>query len=73
MGMANVAVCDLCGDKDDWSTGGPPFLWDGLILQVRGNDGSDEIVATLDLCSVCKEKLFKLCPDLARAVKVRSQ
>ena len=71
--MAKYAICDNCGEKDDWIVNQVPILDGGAVLKLRGDTGSDEFEHTLEICETCKNKLLKEWPRLAEAIAKESE
>lgn len=70
--MSKFAICDFCGDKDDWSMGKGPFLPDGLLIQFRSYRGGEEIETELEICESCKCDLLKANPKLEKAIEKKN-
>ena len=68
--MSRVAICDNCGEQDDWSDDNKvPFLDGGAVLRFRRDNGSPEIDFELEICPACRAELLKKFPKLAKAAK----
>jgi hypothetical protein len=67
--MSKWAVCDNCGEKDDWSIDGRPFFNGGANLQLRDESGSEEFDHTLEVCPNCRELVLKQFPKLKEATE----
>lgn len=67
--MSKYAICDNCGEKDDYSMErGKPILYQGAVIQIREDDG-DKFQCELEICNTCVEKLLKEWPKLDEAIK----
>lgn len=72
--MSSVAICDICGNRDDMNAGKGPFLDGGAELVLweddsQTNDRSEAI--RIDFCQTCKNKLIETWPELKAALKAR--
>ena len=54
--MTAKAICDICGETDDWSQGGKPFFTNGARGEILEDSGSEDTVMKFDLCPTCVEK-----------------
>lgn len=70
--MSKFAICDLCGEKDDWSMGKGPFLPHGVVLQFRSDNDSEDAEAELEICESCKNELLEKNPKLAASLKQKT-
>lgn len=65
--MAVKAICEICGDTDDWTMGKVPFFPNGARGEIFGESGGDRAVMKFDICQTCLENhilpLFKEVPD----------
>jgi hypothetical protein len=62
--MSKFAKCDACGEIDDWGGENGPFLENGAVVNLRTDNGAEEPLCTVEICPACKDKLFKLFPNI---------
>lgn len=71
--MSKYAICDECGERDDWTGDKGPILDGGVVLQFRAESMGDDISWEAELCPACRKRLLESFPKLAEALTERSK
>jgi hypothetical protein len=65
--MSVKAICEICGDTDDWCQDNAPFFPAGARGEIIDDNGGERAIMKFDICQTCVEKhllpLFKEVPD----------
>ena len=66
--MTRKACCDNCDATDDWEIGGKVIFTNGLLLQFRHDDGSED-TTELEVCPTCRQLILAAFPNLEKVLE----